>query len=471
MDDALHWLPATELARLIRAKRLSPVELMAHTIERVETLNPALNAICTPTFERALGEARDAEAAVMRGDPLPPLHGVPTTIKDLALTKDVRTMGGSRLYAERVPALDHVHVERMRAAGLISLGKTTVPELGWKGTGDSPVTGITHNPWKLGYNPGGSSGGAAVCAAAGLGPVHQGSDGAGSVRMPAAFCGVYGLKPSFGRIPYWPMPNNGGISHVGPISRTVGDAALMLRALAGPDDRDVASLGMPPEDYSSRLDEGIEGLKVGFSPDLGYLPVDREVAALVREAAVAFTDLGCDVEEVNPGWGDPTAMEHCLFASGYAGMLGHLIDEWEDRLDPGLVAIVRHGLTYSAADLGRAQGERLLYYDRVRAFFERYDLLLTPSLSVAAFDATRLIPEHWEQHPWDWLRWAGFSYPFNLTGLPAATCPCGFTQDGLPVGVQIVAGRFHDLRVLQASRAFELARPWAQRKPPMATGH
>ena len=470
MDDTLHWLPATELVRLIRTKRLSPVELVAHTIERVEALNPGLNAICTPTFERALGDARAAEAAVMRGDPLPPLHGVPTTVKDLALTRGVRTMSGSRLYEDRIPALDHVHVERMREAGLISLGKTTVPEFGWKGNGDSPVTGITHNPWKHGYNAGGSSAGAAVCAAAGLGPVHQGSDGAGSVRMPAAFCGVYGLKPSHGRIPYWPMPNNGSISHVGPITRTVGDAALMLQALAGPDDRDLTSLGVPPDDYPGRLDEGIEGLRVAFSPDLGYLPVDREVASLVREAAVAFTDLGCHVEEVNPGWGDPIAMEHCLFACGLAGMLGHLVDAWEDRFDPGLVALIRHGLTYTAADLGRAQGERLLYYDRVRAFFERYDLLLTPSLSVAAFDATRLIPEHWEQHPWDWLRWAGFSYPFNLTWLPAATCPCGFTPDGLPVGVQIVAGRFHDLRVLQASRAYELARPWAQHKPPLAAG-
>lgn len=466
-DDALCLTPATELVRLIRERSVSPVEVMRAVIARAEALDPMLNAICTPTYESALAEARRAEDAVMRGEPLGVLHGVPTTIKDLALTRGVRTMGGSNLFRERVPDFDHAHVERMRRAGLISLGKTTVPELGWKGNSDSPVTGITHNPWKHGTNAGGSSSGAAVCAAVGIGPVHQGSDGAGSVRMPAAFCGVFGMKPSFGRIPYWPMPNNGLISHVGPLAWTVGDGALMLQALAGPDDRDAASLEAPPDDYIGRLDEGVEGLRVAYSPDLGYLRVDPEIASLVRSAAGAFEDLGCHVDEVDPGWGDPTDMEHCLFSAGFAGMLGHLVDDWEDRLDPGLVALVRHGLGYSAADYCRAQGERLTYYDRVHAFFGRYDLLLTPSLSVAAFDATRLIPDHWEQHPWDWLRWAGFSYPFNLTWLPAATVPCGFTPDGLPAGLQIAAGRFQDLRVLQAARAFEQVRPWAHRRPPV----
>lgn len=466
-DDALCLTPATELVRLIRERSVSPVEVVQAVIARAEALDPMLNAICTPTYESALAEARRAEDAVMRGEPLGMLHGVPTTVKDLALTKGVRTMGGSNLFRERVPDFDHAHVERMRRAGLISLGKTTVPELGWKGNSDSPVTGITHNPWKHGTNAGGSSSGAAVCAAVGIGPVHQGSDGAGSVRMPAAFCGVFGMKPSFGRIPYWPMPNNGLISHVGPLAWTVGDGALMLQALAGPDDRDAASLEAPPDDYIGRLDEGIEGLRVAYSPDLGYLRVDPEIASLVRSAAGAFEDLGCHVDEVDPGWGDPTDMEHCLFSAGFAGMLGHLVDDWEDRLDPGLVALVRHGLGHSAADYCRAQGERLAYYDRVHAFFGRYDLLLTPSLSVAAFDATRLIPDHWEQHPWDWLRWAGFSYPFNLTWLPAATVPCGFTPDGLPAGLQIAAGRFQDLRVLQAARAFEQARPWAHRRPPV----
>jgi aspartyl-tRNA(Asn)/glutamyl-tRNA(Gln) amidotransferase subunit A len=468
MNDAdLCFTPATELSRLIRSKAVSPVEVVRATVTRAEALNPALNALCTPTFDAAMEAARHAEAAVMRGDRLGLLHGIPTTIKDVAFTRRVRTMSGSRLYEQRVPDFDHVHVERLRDAGAIMLGKTTTSELGWKGCGDSPVTGITHNPWKHGRNAGGSSAGAAVCAAAGIGPIHQGSDGAGSVRMPAAFCGVFGLKPSYGRIPYWPMPNNGAISHVGPLTRTVADAALMLQAMAGPDDRDAASLESAPEDYLGRLDEGIAGLRVAYSADLGYLPVDAEVAAPARDAVRVFESLGCHVEEVDPGWGDPIEMEHVLFTGAFAGMIGHLLDEWQDRLEPGLVALTRHGLRYSAADLGRAMGERLQYYDRVRAFFDRHDLLLTPSLSVAAFDNTRLIPAHWEQHPWDWLRWAGFSYPFNLTSLPAATCPCGFTPEGLPVGLQIVAGRLRDLRVLQAARAFEQARPWAQHRPPV----
>jgi len=466
MDESdLCFTPATELTRRIRARSASPVEIMQAVLQRAEALNPHLNAICTPTFEAALDAARHAETAVMRGARLGILHGVPTTIKDLAFTKGVRTMAGSHIFRERVPDTDHLHVERLRAAGAISIGKTTVSELGWKGVSQSPLTGITHNPWKRGMNAGASSAGAAVCAAAGIGPMHQGSDGAGSIRMPASFCGVFGLKPSFGRVPYDPMPNNGLISHVGPIARTVGDAALMLQAMAGPDDRDVTSLQTPPEPYLARLEEGIAGLKVAYSPDLGYLRVDTSVAEPVRAAALAFQDLGCTVDEVDPGWGEPTEIEHCHFASSFAGMLGHLVDQWEQRMDPGLVALTRHGMTYSAADYCRAQGHRQAYYDQVRRFFERYDLLLTPTLSVAAFPADRLIPEHWEQHPWDWLRWAGFNFPFNLTWLPAATCPCGFTADGLPVGIQIVAGRFQDLRVLQAARAFEQARPWAPYRP------
>lgn len=464
-DDALHYTPATELVRRICDKSLSPVELMKTTIARAEDLNPRLNAICTATYETALEQARAAEARVMRGEDLPPLHGIPTTIKDLALTRGVRTMAGSHVFAERVPEMDHAHVERMRAAGMISIGKTTVSEFGWSGVSNSPLTGITHNPWKQGMNAGASSAGAAVCAAAGIGPVHQGSDGAGSIRMPAAFCGVYGIKPSHGRIPYYPMPQNGLISHIGPITRTVADAALMLQALAGPDERDMTSIDAAPEDYLGRLDEGVSGLRVAFSPNLGYLKVDPDVARSVREAVKAFEELGCDVEEVDPGWGDPTEMEHCLFSATIAMMWGGFVKDWGLRMDPGLVAIIEHGRTYSGEQFVRASGERLAYYDRVRAFFGKYDLLLTPSLSVAAFPAERLIPEHWEQHPWDWLRWAGFSYPFNLTWLPAATCPCGFNDDGLPTGLQIVAGRNRDLRVLQASRAFEQARPWAGRRP------
>jgi len=466
-DEDLCFTPATDLARMIRGKELSPVELTRAVLARAERLNPGLNAICTLTAESALDASRAAEEAVMRGDKLGRVHGLPVTIKDLALTRGVRTMAGSRVFQDRIPDGDHLHVERLRAAGAISIGKTTVSEFGWSGVSRSPLTGITHNPWKHGMNAGASSAGAAVCAAAGIGPLHQGSDGAGSIRMPAGFCGVYGIKPSHGRVPYYPMPTNGLISHVGPITRTVPDAALMLQAMAGPDDRDMTSLEAQPDDFIAHLDDGIAGLRVGFSPNLGYLKVDAEVAAPVKAAALAFQDLGCKVEEVNPGWGDPTAMEHCLFSVTIAAMWGEFLPKWRDGMDPGLVAIIEHGKTYSATEFCKANAQRHAYYDKVRTYFDRYDLLLTPTLSVAAFPAERLIPEHWEQHPWDWLRWAGFSFPFNLTWLPAATVPCGFTPAGLPVGLQIVAGRNRDLRVLQASRAFERARPWAHRRPPL----
>lgn len=466
-DESLSYTSAVELTRMIRAKSVSPVELMQHTIARAEALNPKLNAICTPDYEKALAAAKVAEQKVMRGDRLGLLHGVPTTIKDLALTKGLRSMAGSVIHRNRVPDFDHLHVERLRAAGAISIGKTTVPELGWKGNGDSPITGITHNPWKHGFNAGGSSAGAAACTAAGIGPIHQGSDGAGSIRMPSAFCGIFGLKPTFGRVPYWPQPNNGLISHVGPMTRTVADAALMLEAMAGPDERDAWSLAAPAEKFVEHVDKGVSGLRVAYSPDFGYLRVDNEVANLARDAARVFEDLGCRVEVIAQPWSNPIETEHCLFACGYAGMIGDVLDQFADQMDPGLVALTRHGLTYFAADYCRAQGERLALYDKVRAVFDKYDLLLTPTLSVAAFDATKLIPAHWEQHPWDWIRWAGFSYPFNLTGLPAATVPCGFNAEQLPVGLQIVAGRFRDLRVLQAARAFEIARPWAHVKPPL----
>lgn len=467
----LCWLSAVDVLALVRRREVSPVDLVDVAIARAEALEPVLNAFVTRTFEEARERAKALEAELVRGGPVRPLHGLPVTLKDLLFTKGIPTKAGSRLFADRVPDVDAPVVERLREAGAVFLGKTTVPELGWKGCGDSPLTGISHNPWKHGYNAGGSSTGAAICAAAGIGWLHQGSDGAGSIRMPAAFCGVFGLKPSFGRVPYWPVPNNDLISHIGPITRTVADAALMMEVMAGPDDRDPTSLEAAPEPYRSRLEADMKGKRIAWSADLGYLRVDPEIRAICERAALAFEETGAVVEALEEAlWPDPWPMERCFYTANYAGNIGHLLDRWADRMDPGLVALTRDGMRYSAADWVRARQQRAELYDRVRALFERYDLLLTPTLSVAAFPAGRLIPEHWEQHPWDWHRWAGFSYPFNLTWVPAATCPCGFTADGLPVGLQIVAGRHRDLLVLQAARAFERARPWAQHRPPLALG-
>ena len=461
----LCFTPATELATMIRTKQLSPVEVTRAVLERIERVNGRLNAFCTLTAEAALDRARQAEATVMRGGPLGLLHGVPFSIKDLAFTRGVRTMSGSHIFATRVPDVDAPFVRRLHAAGGIMLGKTTSPEFGWKALGDSPLTGITSNPWNTAMTTGGSSAGAAAAAAAGLGPLAHGSDGAGSIRIPSSFCGVYGLKPTYGRVPMWPISNNDYASHNGPMTRTVADAALMLSVMAGPDDWDKSALDAPPADYVGRLGDGVRGLRVAFSADLDGLRVDPDVAAIVVKAARAFQDLGAVVEDVKPGFAESHRIIRLLWNAHEAGNYARYLPEWRSRMDPGLVASIEDGLRYSVTEYVEARGEKLAYCDSVRPLFERYDLLLTPSVSVTAFEVGRLNPVHWPQHPWDWFPWAGFSYPFNFTGHPAASVPAGFTAAGMPVGLQIVGRRNADLTVLQASAAFEQARPWAPRRP------
>jgi aspartyl-tRNA(Asn)/glutamyl-tRNA(Gln) amidotransferase subunit A len=469
MSDAdLCYTPATELAAMIRAKTLSPVELTRALLARMETLNPVLNAYVTPTPEIARADAKRAEDAVMKGGPLGPIHGIPYGIKDLSLTKGIRTMSGSHIFATRVPDVDAPFVPRLRAAGGVMLGKTATPEFGWKGMGDSPLTGSTRNPWNTAMTTGGSSAGAGAAAAAGLGPLQHGSDGAGSIRIPSAFCGIVGLKPSYGRVPMYPVSNNDLSSHNGPMTRTVADAALMLSVMAGPDEWDRTSLPGPVDDYVGKLRAGVRGLRVAFSPDLDTLRVDPDVAAVVRDAVRVFETLGARVEEVKTGFADSYEMIRMMWNAHEAGNYARYLPEWRHRMDPGLVAAIEDGLRYSVVDYIDMRGQKLAYWDSVRPLFEKYDILLTPSLSVAAFPCGRINPEHWPQpsNQWDWIAWAGFSYPFNFTGQPASTVPAGFTPAGLPVGLQIVGRRFADLTVLQASAAFEEARPWAQRRPP-----
>ena len=461
----LAYTPATDLIPRIRSKALSPVELTRAVLERIERANPKINAFCTVTAEAALASARTAEEAVMKGGPLGPLHGVPVSIKDLALVKGVPAKFGSFVFEKRVGEIDAPYVRRLKEAGAIVVGKTTTPEFGWKALGDSPLTGITRNPWNLGMTSGGSSAGAAAAAAAGLGPLHQGSDGAGSIRVPSAFSGIYGFKPSFGRVPMWPISNTDSASHTGPMTRTVADAALMLAVMAGPDDWDRQSLDAPPADYVGRLRESIRGLRVGWSLDLGCLRVDPEVGQVAKRAAEAFAELGCAVEEAKVSLPDTREMIHLLWNSHYAGNYGSVLKEFRSRMDPGLVAAIEDGRRYTAEAYVEMRGRKNGYCDAVRALFDTYDLLLTPTVSVAAFEVGRLNPAHFPQHVWDWFPWAGFSYPFNFTGQPAATVPAGFTPSGMPVGLQIVGRRLADLQVLQASAAFEQARPWAQKRP------
>jgi len=461
----LCYTPATKLIPLIRSRKLSPVEVTKAVLERIERLNPTLNAFCTVTADSAMKAARAAEQAVMKRKKLGPLHGIPFSIKDLAFTAGVKTMSGSHIFADRVPDHDAPYVRRLKEAGGILIGKTTAPEFGWKALSGCPLTGDTRNPWNTAMNTGGSSAGAGAAAAAGLGPLHHGSDGAGSIRVPSAFCGVFGHKPSYGRVPQWPVSNNDYTTHNGPMTWTVGDAALMLSLIAGPDDWDRTSLDAEPADYTGKLNRGVKGLRVAWSPNLDGLRVDPEVAEVVKRAVGAFKELGCKVEEVKPGFADTHDMIRLMWPAHYAGSWSQYLPKWRDKMDPGFVACIEAGLRVSLADYIDTRGRKLAYWDTVRPLFEKYDLLLTPSVSVAAFPLGRLNPEHWPQHEWDWLGWASFSYRFNFTGQPACSLPAGFTKAGLPVGLQVVGRRLADLTVLQAAAAFEKARPWQKTRP------
>ena len=461
--DDFAFMSATDLAVAIRQKQISPVEAVHAVLARIEHLNPQVNAYCTVTADAAREAARAAEAAVMRGAALGPLHGVPFSVKDLVITKGVRTTFGSRIFEHNVPQEDAPLVERLKAAGGIMVGKTTTPEFGWKGATDSPLFGISRNPWNLGRNPGGSSGGAAAAVAAALAPLAVGTDGGGSIRIPGSFCGVYGLKPTYGVIAVYPASATGTLSHAGPMTWTVRDAALMLQVMAGPDDRDPLSFPRTGEDYLSGLGAGVRGLRVAWSPTLGYARVHPEVRAATEAAARRFQELGCQVELVEHVFDDPDPIWSPFFHGGIAGRYHGYLPEWRSRMDPGLVQIIEEGAQLSILDMGKAAFARAGFYERVRKFFLDYDLLLTPTLAVPPFAAGQEQPP--DQAGGSRLAWVAFTYPFNLTGSPAATIPCGFTRDGLPIGLQIVGRRLGDATVLRASAAFEAAMPWAGRRP------
>jgi aspartyl-tRNA(Asn)/glutamyl-tRNA(Gln) amidotransferase subunit A len=460
----LAWLSASELLERYRARILSPVEATAAVLDRIEALDPTLNAFVTVTPELALASARAAERAYAGAEPPPALCGVPVSVKDVVPTAGVRTTMGSRLFADWVPDVDAPLVERLRGAGAVLVGKTTVPEFGWKGDSGNPVNGPARNPFDPARTAGGSSGGAAAAVASGMGPLAQGGDGAGSIRIPAAFCGVVGLKPSHGRVPYAPAGALELLVSEGPIARTVADAALMLDVLGGPDPRDRLSLPADGPPFAAACGRGVSGLRIAWSPDLGHARVDPEVGHVARNAAGALGELGGRIEELDARLEDPHDDLELLFATAYAGL--HLDgygpdfhgdpDEARTRLDPGLRALIERGERHSAAELAAAHLRRLRFCDHMRAFMRSFDLLVTPTLPVTAFRAG-------DDHPAGSTpyRWLPFTYPFNLTGQPAITVPAGLAG-GLPVGLQIV-GRWRDDRtVIAAAAAFERARPWVQ---------
>lgn len=466
-DEDLCFTAASKLCELITEKEVSPVEVTSAILSRIEALEPKINAFATLTPELALSTAKDAENALVKGDALGALHGIPVTVKDLALTAGIATEFGSHSQKGNIPDVDTPFVTRLKQAGAIILGKTTTSEYGWKGISQSPLTGITSNPWKLGYNAGASSAGAGAGAAAGFGPLHHGSDGAGSIRMPAHFSGVFGLKPTFGRIPTWPVNNNDQVTHHGPMTRTVRDAAIMLKVMAGPHSWDHTSLEAHPDDYPTRYMDSISHMKIAYSPDLGHARVDPEVANICGMAANVFEELGATVEEVTPPFGPSGPELIRFFWAAHVLRYSEFLPKFGDHMDPGLVACIKAAEKYTAEEYLDMKQHKLDYIFSICRWFDDWDLLLTPAVSVAAFPATQLIPSHWPQHDWDWTTWAEFSYPFNFSGNPAACIPCGFTEEKLPIGLQIVGKRFADLAVLQASAAFETARPWANNRPPI----
>lgn len=457
------YLSAVELRERYRARTLSPVEVAEAVLARIERLEPQLNAFVTVTPERALEGARLAEQAYARGD-APPLAGIPTSIKDLTMTRGIRSTRDSLLMKDFVPEYDAPLVERLYAAGITMLGKTNTPESGWKGETTNRVTGSTHNPWKLDRTPGGSSGGASAAIAAGLGPLAQGSDGAGSIRIPSSFAGTFGLKPSYGLVPQYPASPMELLSHAGPMARTVADAALMLTVMAGEDDRDRLSWSSGI-DYLAGLNPDISGLKIAWSPDLGYARVDPVVRAITEAAATCFRELGCQVEEATPDVGDPWELVDIIWSASQAGAFGDRLDEVGHLLDPGLLKIIEHGMEFSGAELVAAHGRRAAYYQTLRAFMENFDLLLTPTLPITAFEVGKDHPGEICGKPTTYLGWTAFAYPFNITGQPAASVPCGFDSQGLPVGLQIVGRWREDQTVLNAAAAFEQIAPWAGDRP------
>ncbi|WP_024794059.1 amidase [Tomitella biformata] len=463
--DELADRTAAELAVAYRSGAVSPVEVARAVLQRIEASDGALNAYCLVDADVTLEMARASEQRWHAGNPLSAIDGVPTSIKDLFLTKDWPTLRGSKTVDPAGPwEVDAPAVARLREAGAVFTGKTTTPELGWKGVTDGPLTGVTRNPWDPSRTAGGSSGGAAAAVVAGMGPLALGTDGGGSVRIPGSFCGAVGFKPTYGTVPMYPPSPYGTLAHVGPITRTVRDAAMLLDAITGPDSRDWSALAPPQHPFTADLATPLAGLRIAYSRDLGFVTVDPEVAALVENAAEVLASLGAEIVEVDPGFDDPVDEFECLWFAGAAKATAHLTDAQRAGMDAGLAQSSTQGLTYSAQDYLNAMERRMNMGVQMGAFHETYDLLITPAMPIPAFEAGVEVPAGWPGHRW--TRWAPFSYPFNMTQQPAISVPCGFTDAGLPVGLQIVGPRHADGRVLAAAHHYEDATGWWRTRPP-----
>ncbi|MGQ9722863.1 MAG: amidase [Candidatus Jordarchaeum sp.] len=467
--EEIIWMSAVELAKNIKSGKLSPVEVVDAFYNRIKKINPELNAFVTLTEESARKEAEAAEKAVKSGKKLGPLHGVPIAVKDNIDVKGVRLTYGSKMWEKHVAKEDMIHVARLREAGVIILGKTNLPEYGLIPVTDNPLFGPTKNPWDRTKTPGGSSGGSAVAVATGMCPIALGNDGGGSIRVPSSLCGVFGLKPHLGRIPRWPsLPGWETMAVEGPITRTVADAALMMDLMAGPDDRDYLSLPASGVSYFENLEKDAKNKKFAYSPDLGYAAVDPEVVDITRKAALSLADLGYKVEEVKLDFPNMETDLVNQVVSETVAANAEVLEEWKKVAYPVYLDFLWLADHIKGTDYVKTQYRRKDLWDAVRKVYEKYDFLLTPATAIPAFNLEiGMGPTEIDGKPVASTSWIAFTYPFNFTGQPASSVPCGFTKSKLPVGLQIVGNRFDELGVLQASRAFEKNFPWRDKKPPI----
>lgn len=458
MTDDILSRSATDILSLYRTRQLSPVEVLTATIDRIDQLDPVYNAFVVIDRDGALGDARASEERWRRGEPSGLIDGLPATVKDLIVVRGMPTRRGSRTTSSAPGEEDSPPVARMRRHGAVLIGKTTTSEFGWKAVTDSPLTGVTRNPWDARLTSGGSSGGAGVAAALRLGVLHLGTDGGGSIRIPASFCGVFGFKPTFGVVAIYPHSPSLSLWHQGPLTRTVSDAALMLTVIAGPDIRDWYAAPELNVDYRERLNDSLRGLRVAYSRTLGYASPDAEIIRLVDKAANDLIALGADVEEIELGLDDPIAIMKPMWSVALALGVAHLTNQQRALIDPPLLDLAEPGFGLSALEYRRLEQARENLGRRMAMLHTKYDLLITPQLTTVAFAAGHEVPPAGLMR--HWWEWSPFTYPFNLTQQPAASVPCGLTQSGLPVSMQIVGARFSDGLVLRAARAYEAAHPF-----------
>ena len=462
MSDLL-WKSALELSALIRTREVSPVELVQAALERIVETQPAINSFVTVTPENALQAAREAEREVLSGQTLRPLHGLPISIKDLIAVRDVPLTFGSRTLKDNVATFDAPVVERVKAAGACIVGKTATAEFGCKVAGDAPLTGITRNPWNLAKTPGGSSSGAAASVAAGVTPFSIGTDAGGSIREPAAFCGLFGIKAQFGRVPAFPPTAAPTLSHVGPFARTVRDAALLLETISGFDARDAFSVSQPVPGFLAACDQPIRDMRIAWSPTLGIAEPAREMVDICERAARWFESNGCSVELVeNVLDEDPADIWSAEFYGGIRTRFARQYEEAREILDPALVATLDATADEPLTSFYAKVFRRYALRESMRLFFESYDLLLTPQTPLPAIDVGVNVPPQYAGR--NMCSWLFYPYPFNLTGQPAASMPVGLTADGLPVGLQMVAKINRECDIFRAAAAYENAFPFQTRR-------